>query len=308
MGGHPLAGGDSVVQMGRKASAIEGKPRRQGDNMLNDDRFNHKKVGKVHGIGGLSPNDPIYHALVKTGFAKSVANVKKILDKFTIDDLQKVLDFDPSKIKVNKVKTAGYDEEFLCVGVGSKQRSGRHILFLDLDNTTKQQAELVAKSLISSVGCSDCYIIQSSITDGKTCHHLVCLDMFSFKEVQKIAKEFAHIQWAKFRGSAKDFVLRIGPKMMAMQSIRPDGDTKVYLEEVDGTQPKLVSVIHSPFKYRSKSNSMRRIFSAVWGFNIKKDSGFTDSTMFRFHCYRCRVKRLKSGEKTKDVKFEGEKK
>jgi len=252
--------------------------------------------------GGIYTLPPLHASLgskTPKEIAQAVAGVSKLMDAFTVDEIQKALNLDPDKIKVKPVKSDGYDEEYLCIGVGSKQRSGKHILFLDLDGNTKEQAELVAKSLISSVGCSDCYIVRSS----KGNHHLVCLDMFLFKEVQTIAKEFGHDQWAKFRGEAKDFVLRIGPKMKVMRRENNLGDVKVFLDEVDGTQPQLVSVIHSPFKYRSKSNAMRRIFSAVWGFNITKDSGFTDSTMFRFHCYRVRLKRNKHGIE-KDVKFE----
>jgi hypothetical protein len=235
---------------------------------------------------------------------KTIGGLSKIIDAFSVDEIGKALSLDPSKIKVKPLKSGdGYDEEYLCIGVGSRQRSGRHILFLDLDGTTKHQAELVAKSLISSVACSDCYIIQSSVKKNKTSHHLVCLDVFTFKEVQKIARDLAHDQWAKFRGEAKDFVLRIGPKMQVMKRESHDGDTKVFMEEVEGTQPKLVSIVNSPFSYRSKSNSMRRIFSSVWGFNITKDSCFTDSTMFRFHCYRVRLKRS-NGNIVKDVKFE----
>ena len=282
------------------------------------DKNSYRK--KKKGSGGLAtPANPLYaqqgihHSLILKQ-AKRVANnpfvpnrvfaiirqmTAKKIDWLADQEVMKALNLDPSKIKVKKVKSKGYDEEFLCIGVGSRQRSGRHILFLDLDGNTKEQAERVAKSLISSVGCSDCYIVQSSVGN----HHLVCLDIFFFSEVQEIARDFGHDQWARFRGNSKDFVLRIGPKMRVMKRVMDDAEPEVFLEEVDGTQPKLVSVIHSPFKYRSKSNSMRRIFSAVWGFNIKKDNGFTDSTMFRFHCYRVRLRKHKNGI-DKQVKFE----
>jgi hypothetical protein len=271
--------------------------------------FNEKKKEGLRQVGGAfkPPSNPLHHSLIVKGrqipkpsqIVKTIGGLGKVIDAFTAEEIQKALELDPKKIKVKPLKSDGYDEEYLCIGVGSKQYSGRHILFLDLDGNTKEQAERVAKSLISSVACSDCYIIRSS----KGNHHLVCLDMFSFMEVQKIAREFGHDQWAKFRGSAKDFVLRIGPKMKVMRRERPDGDVSVFLEEVDGTRPMLVSIINSPFKYRAKSNSMRRIFSSVWGHNIKKDSGFTDSTMFRFHCYRVRLKKNKDGV-DKQVKFE----
>jgi len=313
------------VQLGRKATAIGWKYSvGRARNMINiNKKEGLKKVGAFK-----APSNPLHHSLVtKPGqitsaqakqdpftIMKQLASRKMAIDWMADNDVMKALNLDPDKIKIKSMKSKGYDEEYLCIGVGSKQRSGRHILFLDLDNTTKEQAERVAKSLISSVGCSDCYIVQSSekdepiapntITKTTKSHHLVCMDIFRFKEVQKIAKEFGHDQWAKFRGESKDFVLRIGPKMQVMKSERPNGDVKTFLEEVDGTQPKLVSVIHSPFNYRSKSNSMRRIFSAVWGFNVKKDNGFTDSTMFRFHCYRVRLKRHKDGV-DKQVKFEG---
>lgn len=298
------------------------------------DKNSHKKRGDTQkkGSGGLkTPSNPlhtprgtkgVHHSLISKQ-AKRIANnpfavmkqmsAKKLAVDWMVDnEVMKALNLDPSKIKIEPLKSKNYDSEYLCIGVGSKQRSGRHILFLDLDNTTKEQAERVAKSLISSVACSDCYIVQSSkvpkinvpvINEGQTSHHLVCLDIFSFDEVQKIAKDFGHDQWAKFRGNAKDFVLRIGPKMKVMKRVMAQEDPEIFLEEVKGTQPKLVSVIHSPFKYRGKSNSMRRIFSAVWGFNIKKDNGFTDSTMFRFHCYRVRLRKHKDGI-DKQVRFE----
>ena len=221
-----------------------------------------------------------------------------------------------------------YDEEYLCIGVGSRQRSGKHILFIDADNTTKCEAEQMAKEIISSVCCSDCYIIQSS----KGNHHIVCLDLFSFNEVQKIAKRFAHGKWAKYRSEAKDFVLRTSPKMKLLPAKQPanppthqpnnpptkqptnqrvkgsqltsnglqstvNGSIDIQLKEVKGTAPRLVSIVRSPYSYRRKSNSMRQLFSRLWGIEIKKDKMFTDNSFFRFHTYRVRLKREKQPSK-----------
>lgn len=224
--------------------------------------------------------------------------IAKMLDALGINGsatISRALKLDPNEVVVEPVKTKSGDEEYLCIGVGSRQRSGKHILFLDLDGHTQERAERVAKRLIANVGCSDCYIVRSSPGN----HHLVCMDMFSFSEVQAIAQEYAHKQWAKFRGNAKDFVLRIGPKMQLMQRVKPQ--RKSFLREVEKTQPQLVSVIKSPFSYRSKSNSLRRIFSSVWGYSIKKDSTFTDSTQFRLHVYRLRLSKEK-----KNVELVGE--
>lgn len=221
------------------------------------------------------------------------------------------LSIDEKDIDMSTMKSNDYEEEFLCIGLGSKQRNGMHILFLDLDKTTKEQAERIAKRLISSVGCSACFIIQSSKNDDITNHHLVCFDIFSFKEVQKIAEEYAHSQWAKFRGDSKDFVLRIGPKMRIVKrkSVISKGDKeisdneRIVFEEVKGTEPQLVSVIDSPFSYRSKSNSLRKIFSSVWGYSVAKDNSFTDSEMFRFHCYRVRLQHDSDNNIIKKVDF-----
>jgi hypothetical protein len=168
------------------------------------------------------------------------------------------------------------ESEFLCIGVGSRQWSGKHICFLDLDGYSKKESEIVAKKLISSKGLSDCYIIQSSPGN----HHLVCFDMMPFSEVLDIAETFGHQAWAKFRGRDKDFVLRISPKMKL---------EKGKFKPVKDTYPELVSVIRSPFSYRAKSNGLRRIFRNVWGYPIDKDDKFTDSRKVRFHLYRVRL-------------------
>lgn len=275
--------------------------RRQGEYM--DNKSVKRGLKGSRGPSGPALTSSAIHAIAKhSGNKFSHITSKLLAGAVSVDDIGEILRGEIPKVK--SLKSDGCDEEYLCIGLGSKQFNGKHILFLDLDHTTKHQAELVAKSIISSIGCSDCYIVRSSLKAGKTSHHLVCFDMFFFGEVQKVAKEFGHDQWAKFRGEAKDFVLRIGPKMRVMMR-ENSGD--IFLEEVEGTMPVLVSVVSSPFRYRPKSNSMRKIFSNVWGHHIQKDSMFTDSSLFRFHCYRVRLSRLNGDKVSKDVKFEHDK-
>ncbi len=174
-------------------------------------------------------------------------------------------------------------DEFLCIGVGSRQYAkssdDSHVLFLDLDGHSKSQAEVVAKNLINTIACSDCYIVQSS--EGN--HHLICFDLFPFNEVKKIASIYAHKQWAKFRGDSKDFVLRVCPKMKIIN------DDQKKMVSVEGTEPRLVSVVTSPYRYRKRSNSLRKFFQQLWNYKIPKDNSFNDDNKIRFHCYRVRL-------------------
>ncbi len=142
------------------------------------------------------------------------------------------------------------------------------------------KSEKIARKLINLHGVSDCYIAKSSPGN----HHLICFDMLDFSLVQKIAKQHAHRQWAKFRGKSNDFVLRVSPKL----KLREFSGVR-RLVPVEGTQPTLVSIVKSPFNNYSKSNSLRRVFQNLWGQKIHKDKHFTDSSKFRFHIYRVRL-------------------
>lgn len=165
-------------------------------------------------------------------------------------------------------------QEYFSMGVGSRQSGGKHVLFLDLDGYSKEQAERVAHGLISDYALSNCYIVRSS----KGNHHLICLDLMEFEAVTKIGKDFAHGTWLKHRKKGRDYVLRITPKVLV--------DGKRILGDED--KPELVSVIKSPFSYRQKSNALRMVFQDVWKIEIQKDRQFDNSKEYRFHAYRMR--------------------
>ena len=164
-------------------------------------------------------------------------------------------------------------ETFFAVGVGSRHPDNRHVLFLDLDDRTKDECELLAIELISKVGTSDCYIVQSSPGN----HHLVSLDLVSFKKAHEIAKLFGHYAWARFRSMHKDFVIRVAPKLLYR------GDKLIAVKE---TEPRLVSIVKSPFNYYEKSNSLRLLFSNLWRHPIKKDGMFIDDNRVKLHIYK----------------------
>lgn len=172
-------------------------------------------------------------------------------------------------------------DEFLCLGVGSRQYSGKHVLFLDLDKTTVPECEKIARKLIRKYGLSTCYVVQSSVGN----HHLVCLDALPFEQILGIAKQYAHKQWTKYRGKEKDFVIRISPKL----KLEKIAETSV-LMPVKDTQPMLISKVESPFNNYTKSNSLRQVFQNLWATKIKKDKYFGKSQRFRSHFYRVRLK------------------
>lgn len=167
--------------------------------------------------------------------------------------------------------------EYLCVGVGSLQENNKHAIFLDLDNHTEAESINVARFLINNKAISDCYIVQSS----KNNHHLVCFDLVSFNKAHEIAFQFGHPAWAKFRGYAKDFVLRITPKLL------PEGKE---LKPVSDTEPVLKAIVKSPFNFNKKSEGLRLLFSAKWGINIAKDEQFIGNPSAKIHVYRLRMK------------------
>jgi hypothetical protein len=171
---------------------------------------------------------------------------------------------------------SGGETEYLCVGVGSKQYNGTHALFLDLDSHSEHDAVGVAREIINNYAVSDCYIVRSSNNN----HHLVCLDLFDFGDVKKIAEKYAHKAWSKFRGFAMDFVIRTSAKLEKV-------DTQ--LLPVLGTEPFLACIVKSPFNYRKKSEPLRLYFSRKWEIDIKKDKNFTKANLHRFHVYRCRM-------------------
>lgn len=162
---------------------------------------------------------------------------------------------------------------YFALGVGARQWSGKSCTFLDLDKHTEEQAVEISKGLISHGAMSDFFVVQSSPNN----HHLINLDLMDFKTVSKIAFRFAHREFVLARTRGKDFVLRVSPKLMIKNN---------KLTPVKGTNPKLIGVVKSPFHYRSKSESLRRFFSHIWDFPIKKDSKFTDSSKFRLHIFR----------------------
>lgn len=227
----------------------------------------------------LRPPEAPNNVFSKSKLAPMITNVR--YSKLWGDCLKDTI-YDNS-IRGNDIELPGVTivkDEFLCVGVGSKQATGKHILFLDLDDHDQAKAEKVARKLINAYGVSDCYIVRSSPGN----HHLVCFDMLDFLLVKGVAKQYAHGQWAKFRGDSKDFVLRISPKLRLC-----DFSGVKRLVPVDDTHPVLVSKVESPFSNYPKSNSLRRVFQNLWGEKIKKDRYFTDSQKFRFHVYRVRL-------------------
>jgi len=164
--------------------------------------------------------------------------------------------------------------EYVCFGIGSKQRnSSKHILFLDLDDTTLSEAKSIAKDIIAKDMVSDIYIINSS---GDSNYHLVCFDLFDFDEVLKIISRYkTDRQWLRYRKKSKDFVIRISPK------IDKNGEVK--------DLPNLACIVRSPYAFRPKSNSARLVFQNAWGLKIKKDKKFNKSEIARLHVYRTRI-------------------
>jgi len=224
-----------------------------------------KIVGTIQGSSSDSQGSP--HASLLVDMEKSIRH-----SSFGDND----------KLKINTKEGT-----YLAIGVGSVQADERHVLFLDLDNYDQGECESIAREVISKLGVSDCYIVQSS--QGN--HHLVALDLIDFKKARRIARAYGHEAWAKFRGLNEDFVLRIGPKLSVT-----DGK----LIPVEGTMPKLVSVVKSPFNYYEKSNSLRRIFRNVWGYPIEKDTMFNNDLRFRMHIYK-----ISMIGKSKKVEFGG---
>jgi hypothetical protein len=180
-------------------------------------------------------------------------------------------------------------EELIAVGIGSKQKSGNHVLFIDLDGYSLKDSVLAARKIINNHACSTCYIIQSS---KETNHHLVCLDLFRYEDARNIAKQYGHDAWIKFRGYSKDFVLRVSPKILIK---RDDFGNLVSFDTVEGTVPFLSAIVKSPFSYRPKCNSLREIFSTIWDIKIEQDRNFTDDDTFRLHAYR--IRNIVGGEK-----------
>lgn len=168
------------------------------------------------------------------------------------------------------------EQRYLAVGVGSVQHNEKHVIFLDLDGHSREQAESVARELINKIGVSDCYIVKSS--QGN--HHLLTFDIVDFKIAEKVAKLFGHAKWAKYRSMNEDYVLRVSAKLeLKDREIHP----------VKETIPELVSVVKSPFSYYEKSNSLRKIFKNLWNHPIPKDMMFNDDNCFRTHLYQTRV-------------------
>ena len=173
-------------------------------------------------------------------------------------------------------------QEFFSIGVGSKQTGGKHVLFMDLDSCSKSEAEKIANNIIDDFACGDCYVAESSPNN----HHLVCLDLMSFDDVEKIAKDYSHETWLKHRKRGGDLVIRISPKVEVV-------DGKIV---GSGKKPKLVSIIKSPFSYRQKSNALRMIFQDMWNIAIPKDKQFNNTKKYRIHIYRMRFEKNGGGK------------
>lgn len=169
------------------------------------------------------------------------------------------------------------EETFFAVGIGSRQKDGRHCVFLDLDDYDQKECEDIARELIDKLAVGDCYIVRSSQNN----FHLICFSLIDFKRARRIARSYAHYAWYRFRGAHKDFVIRVSPKLKLS-----DGK----LVAVEGTTPELVSVIQSPFNYHEKSNSLRKIFKNVWDYHIPKDRMFNDDSAFKMHVFRIRMR------------------
>ena len=246
---------------------------------------NKSKVSKTL-QGGNSPP----HAKLLRRYAKAMIGTV-IVKNFMVEqknmvDFEKGIRYSEFGDK-DKISFETPEGTFLAIGVGSVQRDERHVVFLDLDGYNREDSEAIARELIGKMGVSDCYIIQSSPGN----HHLVSLDLVDFKDARKVAEAYGHEAWAKFRGMSEDYVLRIGPKLRIK---------KGKIKPLNNTMPRLVSVVKSPFAYREKSNSLRRIFRNVWGYDIPKDAMFNDDQKFRMHIYRIRMK-----GKGKVIEFKG---
>lgn len=240
---------------------------------------------KVSGHQGGSPTylspSHAYATLLLKKLSKALP--KKVV-RFA--DMEKSMRFSRFADK-DKLKVETKEGTYLAIGVGSVQADERHVLFLDLDGYDQKECESIAREVISKLGVSDCYIIQSSPGN----HHLVTLDLVDFNVARRLARAYGHEAWAKFRGMNEDFVLRIGPKIEVKNG---------KFKPVEETLPKLVSVVKSPFNYHEKSNSLRRIFRNVWGYDIKKDRLFNNDIAFRMHIYKISIV-----GNTKKVEFHG---
>lgn len=233
--------------------------------------MNESKVNDERGVSSIMR--PLRSLIAM--FLQSMGNHDSEVNEIDIEDMSKSIRFssfaDSDKLEIN-----GEEGVFLAVGVGSLRPDEKHVVFLDLDDYSKEEAESIAKELISKVGVSDCYIVRSSPGN----HHLVTLDIIDFNYVRRIAMAYGHDAWAKFRGMNEDYVLRVGPKLAVNEG---------RLVPVPDTLPTLVSVVKSPFSNYKKSNALRRVFRNVWGYQIPKDDNFDNDLRFRFHVYKIRM-------------------
>jgi len=149
----------------------------------------------------------------------------------------------------------------LCMGYSSKVKN-KHIMMLDIDRCTKRQAENIAGRIIANEKTSDIYIIESSPNK----HHLICLDIFSWKNVLKIIKNFADSEWLKYRSKTRNFILRFSKKK---------------------TMPKMKSCVKG-INRRRKSNAHRLLLQAIYKINIPKDKYFDKGSKIEVHIYETR--------------------
>jgi len=135
----------------------------------------------------------------------------------------------------------------------------KHILMLDIDSCTKAQAENIAKRIITNYDTSDIYVIESSPNK----HHLVCLDIFTWKNLFKIIKNFGDKEWLKHRGKTKNLVLRFSKKK---------------------TIPRIKSCVKGKGT-RKRSNAHRLLLEAIYKVNIPKNKYFDNRAMVEIHIY-----------------------
>lgn len=156
--------------------------------------------------------------------------------------------------------------EMMCSGVSSLTGDGQHVLFLDMDGHSLDEAIKKSEEMIHKFLLSDCYIFCSSPNN----HHLICLDKFDFKDVHDILKRYAHEQWVKFRSRTQDFVLR-----MSTKGEKPE--------------PRMMCEVKSPYQMHDMSNAHRLLLNKRYDLRIRKTQLFDDNKKLKIHFYRTRM-------------------
>lgn len=150
----------------------------------------------------------------------------------------------------------------ICLGVSSHAGYTKHVIMLDIDNCTEEQAISIAQNIILRSKTSDFFVIESS----KGHYHLICLDKVDWETLNKMIKDYSDPAWLKYRGKSNNLVIRVSKKK---------------------TMPKLRFQIQGK-GYRVKSNAHRLLLELIYDVAIKKDKYFDNSTKVELHVYETR--------------------